>query len=112
MSPSPAPREVTSVRRRPAHAPPFVDLAHRRFALVAEEGVVTHLAVDQGSIELDETSAEAILSVLRPNAAVSVEEEERNNGAIAAVAAAAAAAAAYYYYVGDAGLEGLAGFSL
>ena len=79
MSPSPAPREVTTVRRRPAHAPPFVDRAHRRFALVAEEGVVTHLAVDQGSIELDETSAEAILSVLRPNAAVSVEEEERNS---------------------------------
>ena len=84
--------------------------ARRRFALVAEEGVVTHLAVDQGSIDLDETSAEAILSVLRPGAkpgAASVADEDGNSGAIAAVGVAAAAAAAYYYSVAGAGLAGL-----
>jgi len=36
----------------------------KRFALVVDEGVVTHVAVDEGSIDLDVTSAEALLAVL------------------------------------------------
>lgn len=36
----------------------------KRFALVAESGIVTHLAVDDGHVELRNTSAESIMEVL------------------------------------------------
>ena len=53
-----------------AHAPPDAVRTHRagrgdgRFALVAESGIVTHLAVDDGHVELRNTSAESIMEVL------------------------------------------------
>merc|ERR1719321_2555135 len=38
----------------------------QRFALVVEDGVVQHVAVDPGTMELNATSAESILAVLKP----------------------------------------------
>jgi len=38
----------------------------QRFALIVEDGVVRHVAVDPGTMELDTTSAESILAVLKP----------------------------------------------
>ena len=33
----------------------------KRFAIVADDGIVTHVAVDNGTIDLDTTSVESIL---------------------------------------------------
>merc|ERR1712224_406389 len=38
----------------------------QRFALVVEDGVVRHVAVDPGTMDLETTSAESILAVLKP----------------------------------------------
>ncbi len=54
----------------------------KRFALIAEDGVAVHVAIDEGSEELHETSADALLPV--------VEGFERQARAAAAEAVAAA----------------------
>ena len=84
----------------------------KRFALIAQDGVVQHLAVDDGSIDLDQTSAESVLAVLsgKPQRAVTatgggagasvgaVDAGESNPAVAAASLAAIAAGAAYYYF--------------
>lgn len=38
----------------------------QRFALIVEDGVVQHVAIDDGTIELDKTSVDSILAILGP----------------------------------------------
>ena len=73
-------------------------LRSKRFAMVLNEGVVEHLAVDAGDTEMEGTSAESILEVIRPGAAndalavpgLSAQEEQQAMAALALVAGAAA----------------------
>jgi peroxiredoxin len=75
----------------------------KRFALVVDKGVVQHVAIDEGSIDLDVTSAEAILSYLQPAKGPaplpSKASTDDDDGAGKAALLLAAVAAAGYYYV-------------
>ena len=73
-------------------------LRSKRFAMVLNDGVVEHLAVDAGDTEMEGTSAENILEVLKPGAAsdavalpgVSAQEEQQVGAALLLLAGAAA----------------------
>jgi len=68
-------------------------LRSKRFALIAENGVVTHVAVDEGDTEMIDTSAEAILQVLSPRNKAKVTKGGASPSAAASSPSAAAASA-------------------
>lgn len=76
-------------------------LRSKRFALVASDGVVEHIAVDEGDTDLVSTSAESILEVLKPAASplqkAAADAPKGSSEAALAFAALAALAATYYY---------------
>ena len=78
----------------------------QRFAIVADNGVVQHIAIDDGSIDLDATSAESILAFLKSPAATAAkstaaasttDDDDSNASAALLIAVPLLAAAAYYY---------------
>jgi len=71
----------------------------KRFALVADNGVLTHVAVDEGETEMVDTSAEAILGILKPQAsAVQQLAAEFTADESTAILTVAVAAIAFYFY--------------
>ena len=74
-------------------------LRSKRFAVVIDEGVVSHIAVDEGSTEMDGTSAESILDVLKPGAG-SNPGTDLVDEPLLPVVGLLAAAAAYAFYTG------------
>ena len=93
----------------------------QRFAIVADNGVVQHIAIDDGSIDLDATSAESILAFLKSpaakaakkgpppakaktstaaksTAAASTTDDDDSNASAALLLAVPLLAAAAYYY--------------
>lgn len=78
----------------------------KRFTLLLDEGVVKHVAVDEGMEELSNTSAEAIgevLPVVFPATAAVAKAEEQQKTASIGLAVAALTGAAYYYYTTSGG---------
>ena len=80
-------------------------LRSKRFAMVLNDGVVEHLAVDAGETEMDATSAESLMAVLKPSAKPVLSPEEGGapveDSAPALAALLAAAAAAHVAYSGN-----------
>lgn len=73
----------------------------KRFALVLDEGVVKHVAVDEGMIAVEKTSAETIEKVLPsvfPQSVAAQEDKEQQQGLVAVLLLAAASIAYYYKY--------------
>ena len=73
----------------------------KRFALLCEDGVVAHVAVDEGMDDLIQTSAESQLKVVAPApepAALSVDFDDEQTKTLAAVGLLVAAGAAAYFY--------------
>ena len=73
----------------------------KRFALVLDEGVVKHVAVDEGMIAVEKTSAETIEKVLPsvfPQSVAAQEDKEQQQGLVAVLLLAAAGIAYYYKY--------------
>jgi len=71
----------------------------KRFALVLEEGTAKYVAVDDGDIALENTTAENVLEFLDPKPLAVTDAgtmTESQQGALAALAVAAAAVAYYY----------------
>jgi hypothetical protein len=64
----------------------------KRFALVLDDGIVTHVAVDEGSLALEATSAEAILDVLKAQSPAVTAPVEGDGAALLGLALAGAAA--------------------
>ena len=79
-------------------------LRSKRFALVAEEGVVTHLAVDEGDTEMVGTSAEEIMNVLRPAGSSPALSSEVGTSQTAVIGVVLAALVAGALYAADAGI--------
>ena len=68
----------------------------KRFTLIINDGIVDHVAVDDGMEDLVETSAEKMLNMLRPaGAEIGLDLDDEQSRALAALAALGLAAAAW-----------------
>ena len=74
-----------------------VGVRNSRFALVIEDGVVTHVATDPGMDICDKTSAEAIVRHLTPEGVTLVEEKQLDGNVIAGFLVVAAIIAYNYF---------------
>ena len=73
----------------------------KRFALITDDGVVSHVAVDEGDTDMVDTSAEAILDIVTPQASALQRAGADLPPQSIALLVAAAAAAVYIYQTGD-----------
>jgi peroxiredoxin len=80
----------------------------KRFSLLCTDGVVEHVAVDDGMRELDATAAEVFVKMLAPpppTAPSGMSEEDATNVAAVGALALIAALAVYYGYGDPSGLQ-------
>ena len=78
----------------------------KRFSLVVEDGVVSHVAVDEGLHTLDATSAESLVRLLKP-AGADLDFELGNDQAVGAALVGVLGLAAVAYYAAPDALAGM-----